>query len=151
MAQLALDCPHCRTERAGFHLVSFARILQTPRAIATLQCGVCGEGIIAQINSAVCQAWQQGQSIPESHIERRYPASQPHSAPADTPKDIADAFISGLRNLERKDGSDSNAAVAMFRRALELAVRKLDPDAPKRTILIERIERLSNDVITPTN
>ena len=37
----------------------------------------------------------------------------------------------------------------MFRRALELAVRKLDPDAPKRATLIERIERLSNDVITP--
>ena len=149
MAQIALDCPHCRTERAGFHLVSFAQIQQSPQGIATLQCGVCGQGTIAVMNLSTCQAWQHGHQISVSHILSRYPVPQQQSAPTDTPDAVARAFVSGLRNLERSDGSDTNAAVAMFRRALEMAVRQIDPNAPNRGTLIERIERLSHDVIPP--
>lgn len=54
-----------------------------------------------------------------------------------------------MRNLERSEGDDANAAVAMFRRALELSVRILEPKAPSGLSLFQRIERLPADLVTP--
>lgn len=149
MPQTALDCPHCGTKKSGFRLVSACQILQTPQSMATLQCGVCGKGIIVEVNSSMVGYWQQGAPLTELHIFERYPESPPSAAPAHTPEPIAAAYLSGLRNLDRSDAGDANAAVAMFRRALELSVRELNSAAPKGANLIGRIERLSTDLVTP--
>jgi hypothetical protein len=149
MQQLAMECPHCRTERAAFSIGEAMQILHTPQVIVMLQCGVCGKGIVAEVNTTTYRIWSQGAPPMEPQILSLYPRTTPHAAPRDTPTDVGGAYVSGLRNLERADGSDANAAVAMFRRCLEIAVRRLDPDAPQRSPLDKRIERLSPDLITP--
>jgi hypothetical protein len=147
--QLAMECPHCRTERAAFSIGGAMQILQTPQTIVMLQCRVCGKGIVAEVNTNTYHVWLQGAVPMEGQILSHYPRARPHTAPRDTPPEVGSAYLSGLRNLERADGSDINAAVAMFRRSLEIAVRRLDPEAPQRTPLDKRIERLSSDLITP--
>ena len=63
------------------------------------------------------------------------------------PTKVSAAFLSGLDNLGRTGGA--NAAAAMFRRSIELAARAIDPGAPTGINLKQRIERLSDTVVTP--
>ncbi len=113
-----------------------------------LRCEGCGEGLIAVVGSKqpyVAQ-WLAGQNtLPP--ILRLYPEPKSQKAPADIPEQVESAFLSGLENLGRKGGA--NAAAIMFRRSIEIAAKIIDPDAPKRANLKDRIERLPADVITP--
>jgi hypothetical protein len=66
-------------------------------------------------------------------------------APDDVPDNIGSAFVSGLNNLKLPDGA-TTAALA-FRRSIELAAKKLKPDA--KGDLKQRITNLPDDVVTP--
>jgi hypothetical protein len=148
MAQLALPCPYCEAEKIGF----------TPRGavehpsgatLMFLQCQGCGEGIIATVNDPIHNVidWIQDRpSYPLGTIFRIRPEYSEPKCPADVPDNIRKAFLSGLTNLAR---ADANAAAIMFRRTVELATKKLNPDASKGDNLKKRIAGLSDDLATP--
>lgn len=150
MAQLSLECPHCRAEKIGFAYRGCAAIYPgATQTLAFMQCEGCGQGVIVTIDSTQgpVQYWAQGAAHSPGTISRVYPVPLANKAPADVPPEVSAAFLSGLDNLGRKGGA--NAAAIMFRRAIEIAVKKIDPDAPKGADLKTRISRLSDDVATP--
>lgn len=119
------------------------------RTLLFLQCEGCGQAVIAVIHSAAnsVQNWMLGNAASPGIIATTYPESVEPKSPADIPSNVGAAFLSGLDNLGRKGGS--NAAVAMFRRSIELAARAIDSDAPASINLKQRIERLPESVVTP--
>lgn len=92
-------------------------------------------------------AWMSGQYPSPGEIITAYPEPKAIKAPADIPDNVRGAFLSGLDNLGRRGGA--NAAGAMFRRSIELAARKIDPNTPATANLKVRIEKLPDTVITP--
>ena len=81
------------------------------------------------------------------NIVETFPKAEASKSPADVPPKVEAAFLSGLDNLRRPGGA--NAAGAMFRRAIELSARAMEPDAPSGINLKQRIERLPDTVVTP--
>ena len=150
MAQLLLECPHCRAEKIGF-APRYAGDFRpgVAQTILFLQCLGCGEGLAAVVDnfSRNVQHWCNGQANDLGKILRTYPAAAAHKAPADVPPEVQTAYLSGLDNLGRPNGT--NTAAIMFRRAIEVAVKKLDPGAPKGANLRARIDRLADDIATP--
>lgn len=151
MAQIALMCPHCKTEKIGFAYRHFV-LLRPGNNNDTrtfLQCEGCGEGVIIGFtgNSQTVAQWGNGQIPTPGAINIIYPRIEAAKAPADVPDQVRNAFLSGLDNLSRPSGA--NAAAIMFRRSIEIAVKIVDPKAPKGTNLKDRIDRLADDVATP--
>jgi hypothetical protein len=114
-----------------------------------LQCEGCGHAVVAVVDHPpdAVNFWLMGATSSPGNIVHTYPAAAALQCPADVPPQVARAYLSGLDNLSRKDGS--NAAAIMFRRAIELAVKAINPDAPKGDNLKRRISALAPDVATP--
>jgi Domain of unknown function (DUF4145) len=154
MAQISLDCPHCRTAKAGF--AGNAAYVQAPPGqhqffIMLLQCLVCGEGIIAKFlnptgDPNAIGRWIQGQSpIGAIRLLEHWPSQIETKAPEHTPPNVASYYLQGMDNLARKN---FDAAGTMFRKSLDAALRRLDPSA-KGTLQL-RIDNLPAAVaITP--
>jgi hypothetical protein len=150
MPQLALECPHCRAEKIGFAPRGAVQTLPgVAQTLLFLQCEGCGQGIIAVVNNSATgiSAWINGAAASPGNFAAIYPQAPAPKVPSDVPVKVTSAFLSGLENLGRKGGA--NAAGAMFRRAIELAAREIDKEAPAGTPLKQRIERLPDPVVTP--
>jgi uncharacterized protein DUF4145 len=151
MPQLSLACPHCLTGRIGFAPRGSALVKPGRREhIIFLQCEGCGEGVIAEVlaeqHSQQPTMWMQGATDTPGRILKVYPELTALQAPADTPDQICNAFLSGLDNLYRTNGA--NASAMMFRRAIELAAKRLNPDGTGN--LRKRIADLPDNYVTPT-
>jgi len=150
MPHLALECPHCRTEKIGFVYRTHHQVKpNTNETIIFLQCEGCGQGIIAVVPQppAVVSHWAGGASPTPGQIARIYPTTAALKSPADVPPAVAAAYLSGLDNLGRKGGT--NAAAIMFRRSVEIATKTINPQAAKGDNLKKRITDLPADVATP--
>ena len=149
MAQLTLSCPHCRTEKVGFAPRNAVQVTPGGQTLLFLQCEGCGQAIVAVVNNirAAVEAWIGGHGNTPGQIVRIYPEMIALKAPADVPSTVRAAFLSGLDNLDRAGGA--NAAAIMFRRAVEIAIKAVNPDAPKGQNLDKRIEGLPPDIATP--
>ena len=148
MAQLALPCPHCLAEKIGFTPRGAIPIKPgSPATLMFMQCEGCGEGIIVTITApaANVQMWMQGASASPGNILKVEPELSAPNSPADVPDNVRAAFLSGLENLGRPNGA--NAAAMMFRRSVELGVKKLNPDG--KGDLKTRIAGLSDNLATP--
>src|SRR5665213_1822419 len=153
MAQLVLECPHCRAEKIGFAPRGFAPLKpgnSNSQTLLFLQCEGCGDGAFAVLDHppAYASGWIGGSGSTPGNITRSYPQPTALKAPADVPPNVQSTYLSGLDNLGRKNGA--NAAGAMFRRAIDLAARAIDKDAPKDINLKQRIERLPDNLVTPS-
>ena len=150
MAQIALECPHCRAEKIGFAAKAFSAVRPgTPATLLFLQCEGCGQGAIAVVANTIngVAQWMNGQSPSPGNFADTYPKLSALKAPADIPPQVMTAYLSGLDNLGRKGGA--NAAAIMFRRSIEVAVKLVNPDAPKGDNLKKRIDTLPPDIATP--
>ena len=149
MAQLALACPYCRAEKIGF--LPRAYVPYRPNESATtllfMQCDGCGGGIVVTVTGHLTnvQTWIQNASASPGQITDIQPAHKALKSPADVPPNVQSAYLSGLENLGRPNGA--NAAAMMFRRSVEVAVKKLNPEGKGN--LKERIAQLSADLATP--
>lgn len=142
-----MGCPHCLTAKTGFTALREVPIGHGQAGwLMFLQCRSCGEAVIATTPGSVGH-WISGQTQNTPHLIRMYPAPRPLAAPADVPEGVAKAYISGLINLPQPEGQGLNAAAAMFRRAVELAVKALNPEG--KGDLYHRIEALDPDHATP--
>src|SRR5690349_4215264 len=98
MAQIALDCPHCRTAKAAFsgNTLQPAPPGQQTMFIMLFQCQVCGKGIVAKLpspNSQVIHAWMQGQISMQTTsgvitVVRHWPTSIETKAPDHSPNNV---------------------------------------------------------------
>jgi len=148
MPQLSLPCPHCLSEKIGFAPRAVVRGSTDQQTLLFLQCEGCGGGLCAEIPTHPLNVhnWMQaGWVFPG--ISDTYPAIPQSYCPADVPDNVRNAYLSGLDNLGRINGA--NAAAMMFRRAVELAVKKLIPTAKPGDKLVKLIGDLPPDSVTP--
>jgi uncharacterized protein DUF4145 len=155
MAQISLDCPHCRTAKAAFsgNIFQPAPPGQQTMFIMLFQCQVCGEGIIAKLQSPSSQAihgWAQGQTTMQTTlgpitVVRYWPTEIETKAPYHSPNNVTSFYLQGMDNLGRKN---YDAAGTMFRKSLDAALKRLDPSG--KGTLQQRIDNLPAAVaITP--
>jgi hypothetical protein len=149
MPQLSLGCPHCGTDPVGFSPIAAVQVKPgMAHTLLFLQCGACGHGVVAVTNMGLgaANAWIGGTATSPGNLLKFFPERKELKCPADVPKAVSDAYLSGLENLGRKNGT--NAAAMMFRRSIEIAT-KVIPEALKSGTLQKRIEALPPDIATP--
>jgi hypothetical protein len=149
MPQLLLECPHCKAERIGFAAQATARIPDLPQTLLFLQCQGCWPGVTAVVanNYDYVAGWMTGHTSAPGKILSIYPKASASHCPADVPDKIREAYLSGLDNLNRS--GNTHAAAMMFRRAIELTTKAVNPNASKGDNLKKRITDLSPDFATP--
>jgi hypothetical protein len=141
MVQIALDCPHCLTEKAAF--AGSAHVpFQSGRQefLMLMQCQVCGEGIVAKFGGGInFQNWVAGQSPHQMAppLIKYWPEKTQTKAPDHTPSNVQSFYTQGMDNVARKN---FDAAGTMFRKSLDSALRRLDPSG--KGTLQQRIDNL---------
>lgn len=149
MVDVSLDCPYCNTERVGFHGSLYMAFHRQPYTyILLLQCGKCGEGVVAKCQSDYFLQWIQSPlSYKPPSILAVHPPVPRVEFPAHLPDNIRNFFLQGSDSLRR---SSFDAAGTMFRKSLDAALRKLHPEAKRTLTLQRRIDALPPDLgITP--
>lgn len=158
VAQISLDCPHCHTAKAAFtgvHPVP-SPPGQNSQYIMLFQCQLCGEGIIAKLQSSTPNAvhqWVSGHANMQgtgghgsTSLLRHWPAEVETTAPANAPDNVTSFYLQGMDNLTRRH---YDAAGTMFRKSLDTALRRLDPSG--KGTLQQRIDKLPAVIaITPS-
>lgn len=137
---IQLDCPHegCLTEKAGFTGSHFH--LHKPGAheyIFLLQCGVCGNGVVAKYFGGSFQHWVSGHGIGDTRLLETWPKRSPIEAPQHLADNVARYYLQGMDNLKRKN---FDAAGTMFGKALDVGLKRLDPSG--KGTLEKRIDSL---------
>ena len=141
------DCPHCHTQKAAFTIRGGCewRVSFDSQGVDLFgQCGNCRQGIVARFYLSM------GQSL-RMVLARKIRPDQvfpPHffGAPPYTPNNVAHYFIQGKKSL----GGNWDAAGAMFREALEVAMKEKFPDIPDTLNLFSRIKKAAEQhALTP--
>lgn len=147
--QIRFDCPHCRTKQCGFSVFGYMPVRATDTwnwgTLLAAQCPICSGGLFlhSDVAANAVAAWtQSGASAPP--ISLSYPEPPNEIAPEHIPPNVQRAFEVGVANLEV--AGHENAAGMMFRRALELAVKSLNPIGQGE--LAKRIEALDHGLAT---
>jgi hypothetical protein len=154
MGTIAIDCPHCGTQRVSFNVVADAgHPVNKALLYSTALCGHCLEPIVIKVqrvgNSAGPNPREYAGDITQAkHLVRvaLWPELHETSVPPDTPERSAGAFREAMDAFKRRNW---NSAGVMFRRTLELATAKLDPSLSGRK-LAQRIDALADrNLVTP--
>lgn len=131
---LVHDCPHCRSNYVGMTYVAMSRHSGGRRSTVVFRCNACQELLCAKllaINSASTFEWLNRMDGELSEMRGdfgfeilgTYPTQEAASAPASVPASVERAFLQGAQNAAVKN---SDAAAAMFRKAIDIATRELD-------------------------
>lgn len=152
MAILRRDCPHCPATSVAFE-IKFAERNHRQGGMAWNCLGMCG-ACSAPICFIATAAQSNNHAAPHTHsadIEGNWrvpviwPARQPSGAPPHTPRAVASRFIQGENAYRR---GDWNAAVAMYRSALDIAAKGMPGVEGKD--FFQRLKWLhDNNKITP--
>lgn len=115
-----------------------------------MQCQVCGKGVIAVFeapgNIVQFGQWVQGNAGMNGNaiLVNTFPKLLTAAAPEHTPENVKRFYLQGMENLERH----FDAAGTMFRKALDAALKQLDPAA--KGTLQKRIDSLDPSIgVTP--
>lgn len=145
MATIVTDCPHCGARQAAFEIPfskQHYRLRSTHVVIGI--CPSCGNGIVANVHDGGSgyEPYKQPGDLRSSDrftVTELHPHRPKTNAPGNIPDAVEQSFIEGVDSLN--DGRYT-AAVAMFRRALELGLKQHTPeiDAWK---LEKRIDKLA--------
>lgn len=152
MAILRRDCPHCPAEHVAFQLRWNEPV---PRGLAhrfncVAICGACGKPICFQATYKTSGTSTKPLSIdgdiePAFTVGNTWPSRTPSTAPPHTPTSVRNRFIEGENAYARHSW---NAAVAMYRSALDIASKGMD-GVPRGTFY-QRLQWLhENHRITP--
>jgi hypothetical protein len=82
-----------------------------------------------------------GNLSPDFHVVMWWPQGEDPAAPDYVPKNVASAYEEGARSLRN---ASPNAAVAMFRRAIDIGLKVMAPDLTTK-VMAHRIDALAND------
>lgn len=125
MPSLKLDCPHCGTVGAGFTGDQYRQVKPGNFSfIMLMQCGVCGEGIVAKFFGTHFSGWVAGHGESDTKLISSWPSAASHSAPEFVPQHIQQYFLQALDNASR---SNWDAAGIMFRKTLDASLKNIDP------------------------
>ena len=146
---MVLDCPHCGSERMGFAFGGETVGREVPIWNTLFTCRKCREGVVVKLRhprSKSPSACAGDLRDDEFEMLAMYPKPQPGVAPEYVPDDIAADFVEAVDSLRRKAFT---SAGMMFRRVLEQATRKTDPELGRERLL-DRINTLAErHEITP--
>lgn len=154
MPVIVQECPHCGAEKIGFTIEGRA-IHPTKRdhMAVMASCNGCGEAIVVTIRfSTLTDARAFDEKVGDLRrmlgitVVSSYPKRLPVEAPAHVPENVGTLFRQAASNRRARS---YDAASAMYRRALEVALKELAPDVDARS-LAKRIDRLADERrITP--
>lgn len=150
MPQLALACPHCLTEKVGFNPFAVSQVRPNEaRTLLVVQCTACGEGMIIEVSGPASEvsSWVSAATPPLKPFNKMYPQAEQSKCPDDVPEIVAKAYLSGVENLRSQLGA--NAAGIMFRRAIEVALKLVNPTGDHSKSMQKRIDALPDDIATP--
>lgn len=153
MSIIRRNCPHCPTQQVAFVLTWAAQVPNQSEHMwnCAATCSACNGPICF-----VAVATNTGNRTPPSNyggaieptwsVDRIWPTRTDSSAPAHTPDAVKRRFIEGEDAYAR---ASWNAAVAMYRSALDIATKALD-GVPAKVTFFKRLEWLhENHRITP--
>lgn len=144
MAAFPHDCPHCGTSQASFLVLHEYRPTRFPQQIhAFAMCGVCSEAVAVvflPLGGAISQEVFNLTNHLVSHptnvrIVAIYPPPATPEAPEHLPPNVKAFFLEATANVK----SGPNAAGAMFRKSLDVALKTIYPDAKEQ--LVKRIDQ----------
>ncbi|WP_080375265.1 DUF4145 domain-containing protein [Stenotrophomonas maltophilia] len=150
------NCPHCYGEKMGMTWLATSQA-RAKAPTAVFSCNGCSE--------LVCLTLRTGSTVHQwiSHgvgnisteaqrnnavIARVYPKQQRVQVPDHIPDTVRRAYEQGADNANRKQ---SDAAAAMFRKALDVATKALDPDLAGKNLApridaLNKAGKLTNDL-----
>ncbi|MDZ4365087.1 DUF4145 domain-containing protein [Brevundimonas sp.] len=150
MAILRRNCPHCPAEHVAFEVK-----WDSPRGTAfnaAAVCGACKGPIVFWARRKNGQTTSTGPAKETHNIEPTWqvievwPSRSDSAAPPHTPPLVAKRFLEGEDAYRRQSW---NAAVAMYRSALDIATKAMD-GVPTGKTFYKRLEWLhDNHRITP--
>jgi hypothetical protein len=106
------------------------------QAIVPMRCSVCSEGIILKANGLVAN-WLNTGDVGHIQMLKHYPKSEESAAPQHVPANVASFYLQGEDNVARRH---FDAAGAMFRKALDTALKAIHPEG--KGVLAKRIDNL---------
>ena len=151
MANIVTTCPHCGTRHVAFPIKWAAPADINARfwnCAAT--CGSCGGPVCFRVRNR-----SQVSSSPEKHngvlddswvLGPVWPSISDSQAPKHTPPAVARRFIEGENAFK---GGSWNAAVAMYRSALDIATKAIEGVPAKETFYKRTVWLNENHLITP--
>jgi len=151
MAALTHDCPHCGTKSTFFPIHAAAvnpRVRFDWSALAT--CAICSGPLAIRVNSHGASDPSQGphtlNATPNFEIIAIYPSNVKTEVPEHLHSEVAGPFMQAVEARQREH---YDAAGAMYRKALDVALKKIDPQLKGN--LASRIEKLAaNNLLTPS-
>lgn len=149
MPVIVKDCPHCPATRSTFE-IKWVENFAAPVWLVTATCAACRKPITAQVRrkdgTSASPNGIAGAIEPAFVILNAWPDRKAAGAPAHTPLAVARRFLEGESAYERHSW---NAAVAMYRSALDIGTKALD-GVPQGQTFFKRLEWLhDNHRITP--
>ena len=157
MAEMVLDCPHCKSQRVGHTGVGQSRVGEPSSPDfytwnTFFQCRVCNNITVLKLKDKGRSSSNEPMKIVgdptefKFELQRSYPLAQKISAPKHTPDNVASNYIEAVSNLENRRFT---SAAMMFRKVLESSTLGIDPNLSKVN-LNTRIKTLAqNQRITP--
>ncbi len=134
MLTFKAHCPHCGTRGVMFAIQNAAT---TSIAVAPggecdvfARCGHCDRGVVARYSCHVSESFTSPSELIKSEPTWIAPAPPDTGAPPHTPERAAEFYRQGMENLPQ----NPDAAGAMFRKALETALRERFPAHGKMTL-----------------
>lgn len=143
MGNLQRNCPHCHTKSVSFS--SYGEINKPnqqkyPIFTTAFYCGICYGGYIAEIlktdGDSPHSIKGNIEDVSYLHIENEYPSPQDISAPDYLPENINTFYIQAADSLRV---GNLDASSMMSRKALEVAVKKLDGKGKSLYLKIENL------------
>ncbi|WP_429498924.1 DUF4145 domain-containing protein [Robbsia andropogonis] len=142
-AIFTFDCPHCGTKKLAFELLYAAMPANLPHWNGYTVCQICSRGtsllIAGRLDISPMQI--KGNLAPHFHVVMWWPQGEEPVAPDYVPAGVAKAFEEGARSLRN---ASPNAAVAMFRRAVDVGLKLMAPDLTTN-VMAHRIDALAKD------
>lgn len=162
MGIVLLDCPHCGAHKAAFASFGYAyekRSAKEPandyRAAVAFACPACEKPVVTRVQSVRNEpSWPNfqerirtfvGTPVEIDATNLRIAKLWPEPPKPQIPEHIPEAAERALLQAERNFMFEGNeeAAAAMYRRALEIALKQRFPEVDEK--LVKRIEKLVAD------
>lgn len=138
MTTFSHDCPHCDTKRVAFSIKA-QEVIPSKQELWNVfaQCGNCGFCVVAVFRSISGHdpLTRFATTPTDFKLMEFFPKPQEPSAPDHLPENVKRFFLQGVENVAR----NQDAAGAMFRKSLDVALKVKCPEATGR--LVDRINR----------
>ena len=139
MATITHDCPHCHTKSVAFNMIHQFAVPSSGNSLwnVFVICAGCGVGAIAlfQSNSGHDPQNYIYNRPQDFEIQNFWPKPEAPEAPEHLPPNIKAFYLQAAENV----GRNYDAAGAMFRKALDVTLKIICPEATGR--LVDRIDK----------